>query len=50
MTLTLDKEELEIPAEGGTFRVKIDCKVPVTLEKPGGYTRRVYISGNLEDF
>ena len=36
VTLTLDKEELEIPAEGGTFRVKIDCKVPVTLEKPAG--------------
>lgn len=36
MTLTLDKKELSIPAEGGTFRIKIDCKVPVTLERPAG--------------
>lgn len=36
ITLTLDKTELAIPAEGGTFRVKIDCKVPVTLEMPSG--------------
>lgn len=36
MTLTLDRTELAIPAEGGTFRIKIDCKVPVTLERPAG--------------
>ncbi len=36
VTLTLDKEELEIPAEGGTFRIKIACGVPVTLERPAG--------------
>lgn len=36
MELTLDKTEVVLPAEGGTVRVKINCKVPVTLEKPAG--------------
>lgn len=35
ITLTLDKNELVLPAEGGTFRIKITCKVPVTLEPTG---------------
>lgn len=34
--LTLDKREVVLPAEGGTVRIKINCKVPVTLERPGG--------------
>lgn len=34
--LTMDKREVVLPAEGGTVRIKINCKVPVTLERPGG--------------
>lgn len=34
--LTLDKTEVVLPAEGGTVRIKINCKIPVTLEKPAG--------------
>lgn len=30
--LTMDKREVVLPAEGGTVRIKINCKVPVTLE------------------
>lgn len=34
LMLTLDKTELLLPAEGGTYRIKIHCKAPVTLKKP----------------
>lgn len=34
--LTLDKTEVVLPAEGGSVRIKVNCKVPVTLERPGG--------------
>ena len=50
MTLTLDKKELSIPAEGGTFRIKIDCKVPVTLERPVGMPNEPVFEESLKVF
>lgn len=50
MTLTLDKKELSIPAEGGTFRIKIDCKVPVTLERPAGIPDEPVFEESLKVF
>lgn len=50
MTLTLDKKELSIPAEGGTFRIKIECKVPVTLERPAGIPDEPVFEESLKVF
>lgn len=48
--LTLDKTEVVLPAEGGTVRIKINCKVPVTLERPSGVPGEAIIDERIPVF